>query len=296
MLRRIGLFLLTNLAFIIMINLIVYMLGLFGIHISPNGYTGLLVWSVVWGLAGSFLSLRMSRRIAKRTHKMKMISENDTDPRHRVVYDMVAQIASEHHITTPEVWVYDSSQPNAFATGATKNSALVAVSTGLLELMDDDEVRAVVGHEMAHVLNGDMVSMTLLQGVLNTFVIFLSNTLSRVVAAAMDEEYSGLVRFGLHLLFNILLSMLASLVLMSYSRRREYYADAGAAQFMSTPTHMIAALRKLDTAFATHKYEATNDATSHLMIFGDIKGMFRSHPTTQQRIEALQNGSYQSNI
>lgn len=146
-----------------MINVVIYVLGQFGIDISPDTYMGLAIFSIVWGFVGSFFSLWISKRIAKRSYKMTMIDQNDTDPRHRVVYQMVASIASEHNIQTPEVGIFQSQQPNAFATGASKNSALVAVSSGLLQLMDDDEVRAVVGHEMAHVLNGDMVSMTLLQ-------------------------------------------------------------------------------------------------------------------------------------
>lgn len=120
--------------------------------------------------------------------------------------------------------------------------------------------------------------------------------LSQVVASLVKEEISGLVRFGVHIFFNMVLGVLASLVLMSFSRRREYHADAGAAQFMATPTHMIAALRKLDMAFQTNKYQLKNNATANLMIFGDLKGMFRSHPTVDQRVEALQSGAYQSGV
>lgn len=225
-----------------------------------------------------------------------MIDEADMHHRHRVVYQMVVNVATEHNIKTPEVGIYQLDQPNAFATGASKNSALVAVSTGLLDLMDDDEVRAVVGHEMAHVLNGDMVSMTLLQWVLNAFVIFFSHVLSNIVASLVDEKTSWLVRLGIHLLFNIVLSMLASMILMSFSRRREYHADAGAAQMMHTPTPMISALRKLDTAFTTHKHQLKNNATANMMIFGELRGMFRSHPTVEQRVEALQSGQYASGV
>lgn len=131
---------------------------------------------------------------------------------------------------------------------------------------------------------------------LNTFVIFLSNILSEVVASVVDEKMSGLARLGVHLVLNILLSVLASVVLMAYSRRREYHADAGAAQFMATPTHMISALRKLEDVFVQKKYSVKSGATANLMIFGDLKGMFRSHPTTQQRVEALQSGAYVSGV
>jgi len=223
-----------------------------------------------------------------------MIDSMTADAKLRTVYQTVQQIASQHGITMPEVWYYNNPTANAFATGASKNKSLVAVSTWLLENMNENEVRAVVGHEMAHILNGDMVTMTLLQWVLNTFVIFFARVIAMAINTAMRDDndgggLGGMTYFFVVMALDTVLSMIASLVLMAYSRKREYAADAWSAQYLGSKHYMIDALRKL---WSLHKNtKIKQDAYATMKIAGGKTWMnlFRSHPTMEKRIEALQN-------
>lgn len=186
--KRIFLFLATNLAIILIITAIIFVLEhYFGIRVTSstaNGYGSLFVFSLLFGFAGSFLSLAISRWMAKRMYDIKLLSESrlmDYDSKMQAMYTTIAQIAKQNNITMPEVGIYESTDPNAFATGPSKNKSLVALSTGLLDSMTTTEVEGVIAHEMSHILNGDMVTMTLLQGVLNTFVIFFARVIGKII-------------------------------------------------------------------------------------------------------------------
>jgi heat shock protein HtpX len=236
MIRRIFLFVLTNIAIIVMGTIVLGLIQrIFGIDITGtlhSSWLSLAIFALFYGFFGAFVSLFLSKWMAKRFHHMQMITVDtlmSATPAEKLVYKTVEIIAQKNGITMPEVGIYQSPEVNAFATGATRNSSLVAVSTGLLNQMQADEVEGVVAHEMAHILNGDMVTMTLLQGVINAFVIFLSRALAHVISMALrkDEEGSnGFVYFGITIVLEILLGILGSLVVMAYSRRREFAADA----------------------------------------------------------------------
>ena len=292
--KRYALFLLTNIAIVIMISIVLGILeSVFGISISSNGYGGLLVFAFIFGFAGAIVNLLISRWMAKKAYKIQLITGESvvSDRKLTAVYQTVQQIASNKGITMPEVGYYQSSTPNAFATGASRNKSLVAVSTGLLDNMDLNEIRAVVGHEMAHILNGDMVTMTLLQGVLNTFVIFFARVIAIALSTAGQDEDSAVGWLGYFLtviILDIVLSLLASIILMAYSRHREYHADAGSANMVGKQ-HMIAALQKLGQL--TKNMKTKDDAFATLKIAGGKTWMnlFRSHPTMDKRIEALRN-------
>ena len=230
---------------------------------------------------------------------MEMITlENlmSISPSEKLVYKTVETIAQKNGITMPEVGIYQSPEVNAFATGATRNSSLVAVSTGLLEQMQSDEIEGVVAHEMAHILNGDMVTMTLLQGVINAFVIFLSRALAHIISMALrrDEEGSnGFVYFGITILLEILLGILGSLIVMAYSRRREFAADAGSASFVGK-NKMMNALRALQKIHETNVALPSDPKIAALKIDGKTNGflhLFASHPPLEERIHALQGAS-----
>ncbi len=217
-------------------------------------------------------------------------------PAEKLVYKTVEAIAQKNGITMPEVGIYESPEVNAFATGATRNSSLVAVSTGLLGQMQADEVEGVVAHEMAHILNGDMVTMTLLQGVINAFVIFLSRTLAHIISMALrkDEEGSNsFVYFGITIVLEILLGILGSLVVMAYSRRREFAADAGSATFVGK-SKMVNALRALQRIHEANIAIPSDPKIAALKIDGKTSGflhLFASHPPLEDRIQALQTAA-----
>ncbi len=214
----------------------------------------------------------------------------------KLVYKTVETIAQKNGITMPEVGIYESPEVNAFATGATRNSSLVAVSRGLLDQMQPDEIEGVVAHEMAHILNGDMVTMTLLQGVINAFVIFLSRTIAHIISMALkrgEDNASGFVYFGVTIVLEILLGILGSLIVMAYSRRREFAADAGSATFVGK-NKMINALRALQRIHETNIVVPSDPKIAALKIDGKTSGflhLFASHPPLEERIQALQTAS-----
>lgn len=249
MFKRIGLFLLTNFLVIITVSIILSivmpMLG-----INPKGVYGLAVMCGVFGMVGAFISLAMSRWMAKRVYNIQIISSNEQSYELREIYQMVARLSKQAGLPAiPEVGVYQSAEPNAFATGPSKSKSIIAFSTGLLNAMSKDEVEAVAGHELSHIANGDMVTMTLLTGIANALVMFLSRIIASIIDNAMrgDEGEGGLGFFAYIIVVNVLemfFMLLATIPIAAFSRYREYKADAGAAK-LTTPGAMANALKSL---------------------------------------------------
>lgn len=282
--KRIVLFLATNLAVILVLSIVLNIVFSF-LGVDRSGIGGLLVFAAVFGFGGSFISLAISKWMAKRSTGAVVI----TQPRNATeqwLMSTVARQAKKAGIGMPEVAVYDSPEMNAFATGMNRNNALVAVSTGLLRNMREDEIEAVLAHEVSHIANGDMVTLTLIQGVVNTFVIFLA----RLVAGMLNNngnnnQGGGLAYFATVIVLEMVFGVLASIIVMWFSRQREYRADAGAAQLEGGPNKMIAALERLK-----HNHESRLEGS--LMAFGIFGGskkseLFLSHPPLEKRIAAL---------
>jgi heat shock protein HtpX len=297
---RIFLFLATNAAVLVLISVVFRLLGIEGL-LAENGVDlnlqALLVLSAVIGFGGSFISLAMSKTMAKRGMRVQII-DRPSNTAERWLVDTVQRQAEEAGIGMPEVGVFPAPEPNAFATGMNRNNALVAVSSGLLQHMGRDEVEAVLGHEVAHVANGDMVTMGLLQGVVNTFVIFLSRVVGHVVDRVVfkTERGYGPAYFLTTILAQVFLSILASIIVMWFSRRREFRADAGGAR-LAGRGKMISALRALQRA---HEPE---DLPGQLAAFGinggrhrSVKSLFLSHPPLEERIAALESAPAGSEI
>lgn len=277
--KRIFLFILTNLAVLVVVSIILSLLGLSG---NPNQMGSLLAYSAVVGFTGSIISLLTSKWVAKRSVGAEVITEPQNELEAWLLNTVEAQ-ARQWNLKTPEVAIYDSPEPNAFATGATKNSSLVAVSTGLLQHMTRDEVEAVLAHEMAHIGNGDMVTLTLIQGVVNTFVVFLSRIISNLIATNDRGETNGLVYFAVSMVLQIAFGFLASIVVMWFSRQREYRADAGAAKLVGAPK-MIAALQRLKGESSHLPREM-----SAMGITSENKdSLLSTHPSLDNRIARLQ--------
>ena len=281
--KRIILFLVTNLAVLLVLSVVVRLLGLdtwLGAHGQSLG--GLLVWAALFGFGGAFISLAMSKYQAKMFMGVKVIGQS-ADPTEQWLLSVVERDARAVGVRMPEVGIFNSPQPNAFATGASRNSSLVAVSTGLLQRMNRQEVEAVLGHEMTHVANGDMVTLTLIQGVVNTFVLFLA----RVVGSAIDRNgrgvASGLTFFFLQIVFGIL----ATPIVMWFSRWREFRADRGGAQLAGTD-NMVAALeglKRVQEPLPARQFAAFGIADPGAG--GGLKRLFMSHPPLDERIAAL---------
>ena len=282
MFSRIALFLMTNLAVLVLAGIVMSVLD-----VSPDRMSGLLVMAAVFGFGGSFVSLLLSKWMAKRSTGAVVITQprNDTE---RWLLQTVERQARAAGIGMPEVAVYDGPEVNAFATGANRNNALVAVSTGLLHHMSEEEAEAVLGHEIAHVANGDMVTMALLQGVLNTFVIVLARVVGGVIDSAMSGNREGggrgfayyIIVFVLEMVFGIFATMIA----MWFSRHREFRADAGGAQ-LAGRQKMIAALERLKV---NHGQSTLPTQIAAFGIAGaTAKKLFMSHPPLDERIAAL---------
>jgi heat shock protein HtpX len=255
----------------------------------------LLVYSAVVGFIGSFVSLFISRWSAKKAYSIVLLDEKSALASEKLglVWNTVSRISLQEWIKMPEVGYYESEDPNAFATGASKNSSLVAVSTGLLNQMEKNEIEWVVGHEMAHILNGDMVTLTLIQWIMNTFVIFLSHIASRAAVAFLskweeDEEAIGWITYFLiSMVFQILFGFLASFVVMWFSRVREYRADLGWAKYTSK-SHMIAGLKKLKKiSEKTHQVPSADPKMNAFMI-NEPDSFFSTHPSLDNRMKALE--------
>jgi len=286
--KRIFLFLVTNIAVLVVISVIVGVLGL-DRFITAEGLdlTSLLIFSAVVGFAGSIISLLISKPMAKMSTGARVIDGSEGTTEFWLV-ESVRKLADKAGIGMPEVAIFEGA-PNAFATGAFKNSALVAVSTGLLQSMNRDEVEAVLGHEVAHVANGDMVTLTLIQGVVNTFVIFLSRIIGFLVDKAIfrTERGVGPGFFIASLVAQVVLGILASMIVAWFSRRREFRADAGSADLLGSKQPMISALARLGGVQAGEMPQAF-EAHGIKQSQSRFLGLLASHPPIEQRIAALQ--------
>ena len=284
MFKRIVLFLATNLAVMVLLGLVLTVLERqFGVRLGDNGT--LLVMAAVLGFGGAFISLAVSKMMAKR---MVRVIEQPQNEGERWLVDVVRRQAEAAGIKMPEVGIFDAPEINAFATGPSRNNSLVAVSTGLLRAMNRDEAEAVLGHEVSHVANGDMVTMALIQGVLNTFVIFLARIVGRVVDSAIsgNREGGGMMYYVIVFVLDIVFGILASMIVMWFSRQREFRADAGGAKLEGREP-MIAALERL-------RQQHPQPLPDQMAAFGisgglgqGLKRLFMTHPPLEERIAAL---------
>lgn len=293
MLKRIGLFVLTNVLVMVTIGIVWSIVSsVLGISEINSYLPFLMVFCLVWGMGGAFVSLLMSKWMAKAFHGVKIIDAQNPNPELRRLVQTVHALAQKAKLPKmPEVGIYDSPDINAFATGPSKRNSLVAVSTGLLQKMTDQEVEGVLGHEVAHIANGDMVTMTLIQGIVNAFAMFFSRILASIVASNVDEKFRTVVHFAAVIIGDIAFTLLGSIAVNYFSRRREFRADAGSAILTAAGT-MVASLKKLQ---AMHELPLPNEAegaTATLMINNrsrqGISRLFMTHPPLEERIQALQ--------
>ncbi|MBR7554851.1 protease HtpX [Allobacillus sp. GCM10007491] len=293
--RRILMFLLTNIlvltTIVIIWSIITSFFDIGGITNAQGeiSYLTLGIFSLVVGFTGSFISLAMSRFMAKKMMGVQVLDPNDNlSTAERQLVERVHRLARAAGLMhMPEVGIYQSHEVNAFATGPTKKRSLVAVSSGLLQSMDEDAVEGVLAHEMAHVSNGDMVTMTLLQGVVNTFVVFLSRVAAIIVSRLVREEMAYVVRFAAIIIFQILFSILGSIVVMAFSRYREYHADRGGAD-LAGKDKMIHALESLKNQVAAdNRHDDAAIQTLKINGKGGFASLFSSHPDLDERIARL---------
>jgi heat shock protein HtpX len=290
--KRIALFVITNLAVMLVLGLVVNLFGL-NRFLTANGLslTGLLAFSAVMGFGGALISLLMSKPMAKWSTRSQVINDSP-DATHQWIVTTVKRFADKAGIAMPEVAIYQG-EPNAFATGAFKNSALVAVSTGLLQGMNREEVEAVIGHEVAHVANGDMVTMTLIQGVMNTFVVFISRVVGYVVDRVVlrnNSDHPGIGYYATTVILDLVLGVLAAIVVAWFSRQREFRADRGAAEMMGNARPMQHALARLG-GLPPGELPQTVKAMGITGMPSGLMKLFSSHPPIEERIAALQRSS-----
>jgi heat shock protein HtpX len=269
------------------------LLNLLGVrpYLNARGidYESLLVFCLVWGMGGAFISLQLSRWIAKRAMGIQLVDGKTGNPDLDWLHSTVVNLTAQANLPTPEVGVYQSGEVNAFATGPSKKRSLVAVSTGLLGTMERREIEAVLGHEVGHIANGDMVTMTLLQGVINAFVLFFARLIAFGVRMMVHEKIAWVAGFVVRIALEIILGILGSLVTSWFSRRREFVADAAGASRAGRES-MIAALRRLATT--TDRIDTSNAALAAFKI-SDKKSWlsaFSTHPPLEERIAALESG------
>jgi heat shock protein HtpX len=287
--KRIFLFLLTNLAIMIMISIVLAVLGVSG-YITPDGlnYSALMVVALAWGFGGALISLAMSRWMAKMAMGVQLVDGRSGHAELDWLYQTVEQLTRKAGLPMPEVGVYESPEVNAFATGPSKRSSLVAVSSGLLRSMRREEVEGVLAHEVSHIQNGDMVTMTLIQGVVNAFSIFFSRVIANIIRQLVDERISTLVFFVATIVFDIVFSILGMMVVAWFSRAREFRADAGAAS-LSSRQNMIAALQRLQVN--QQLVDNSQPQLATMKINGSRSGfmaLMSTHPPLEARIAALQ--------
>ncbi|WP_090130302.1 protease HtpX [Limnohabitans sp. Rim11] len=287
--KRILLFVLTNLAVVLVLGLVASLLGV-NRFLTSNGLnlTALLGYALIMGFGGAFISLLISKPVAKWSSGVQVIAQ-PSNADEKWLVDTVKKLSDKAGIGMPEVGIFEG-DPNAFATGAFKNSALVAVSTGLLQNMTHEEIEAVLAHEVAHIANGDMVTMTLIQGVMNTFVVFLSRVVGYAVDSFLrknDEENTGpgMGYWITTIVLDIVLGFAAAIVVAWFSRHREFRADAGAAQLMGRKQPMMNALARLG---GLHTADLPKSVAA-MGIAGGIGQLFSTHPPIEERIAALQN-------
>jgi heat shock protein HtpX len=287
--KRVVLFIVTNLAVLLVLSVVAHLLGVDNyLAVHGGSLTGLLAFSAVFGFGGALISLAMSKWMAKNAMGVHVIGQ-PADATQQWLLTVVEHHARAVGVGMPEVGIFESPEPNAFATGASRNAALVAVSTGLLQRMNRDEIEAVLGHEMTHVANGDMVTLALLQGVLNTFVIFLSRIIGNIIDRAIfrSEDGRGIASFVTVIVCQLVLGFLASLIVMWFSRWREFRADRGGAQLAGTPK-MIAALEELKQVhepLPSQQLAAFGIADGGAA--GGLRRLLMSHPPLDERIAAL---------
>ncbi|RAP56427.1 protease HtpX [Oleiagrimonas sp. MCCC 1A03011] len=290
--RRILLFLGTNLAVLVLLSIVAHLFGV-DVWAASRGYGGmgpLLIFAAVIGMGGSLISLAISKWMAKMSTGARVIEQPSSEAEQWLL-NTVRQHAQAAGIGMPDVAIYEAPEMNAFATGASRNHALVAVSTGLLHGMDRDQVSAVLGHEIGHVANGDMVTLALIQGVLNTFVIFLARIVGRMVdswlSGGRDDRGGGIGYFVIVIVLEIIFGLFASMIVMAFSRYREFRADAAGAR-LAGRGRMISALERLGASYGESTLPKNMQAfgiSGHLA--GGFKRLFMSHPPLAERIEAL---------
>ena len=296
--KRIFLFLLTNIAILVVLSIFLSLIGFTGI-LQSNGidldYNSLMLFSLVFGMGGSFISLYMSKWMAKKMAGVQIIKQPSNEFE-KWYLNTVEEHSKILGIKTPEIGIFHSDAPNAFATGASKNSSLVALSTGLVNKMNRNEVSAVIGHEMSHVANGDMVTLTLIQGIVNAFVIFFSRVIGHFVDRVIlkNERGYGIGYFFTVIFAQVILGILASTIVCWFSRMREFRADIGGAQ-LTSKTKMINALKALERQVAA-------PLPDQMLAFGisnkgqssTLQKLFSTHPPLRKRIEALENSQIES--
>ena len=287
--KRIVLFIVTNLAVLLVLTTVARLLGL-DTWLAEHGenFGGLLIWAALFGFGGAFISLAMSKMQAKMFMGVRVIGQSP-DPTEQWLLSVVEHHARTVGVGMPEVGIFDSPEPNAFATGASRNSALVAVSTGLLQRMNRQEIEAVLGHEMTHVANGDMVTLTLVQGVVNTFVLFLARVVGQIVDRAVfrSEDGRGFASYITFYVLQVVFGLLATPIVMWFSRQREFRADRGGAQLAGTG-NMIAALedlKRVHQPLPAPQFAAFGIADGSAA--SGLKRLFMSHPPLDERIAAL---------
>jgi heat shock protein HtpX len=289
MFKRIMLFMLVNLLVILTISIVVSVLGV-GQYMGPMGlnYSALFIFCLVWGMGGAFISLLISRFMAKMMLGVKTIDPGTTNPEERWLMDTVYRLARQAHLSKmPEVGWYDSEEVNAFATGPSRNRALVAVSSGLLRGMSREHVEGVLGHEITHVSNGDMVTMTLIQGVVNAVVMFMARVIAFFVSQSVRQESRAMVNFLVIIVLQIALSLLGMMVVAWFSRQREFRADAGGA-VLAGRQKMIGALEALKRT--TELVDTRQQSLATLKIAskpGGFFSLFATHPPLDVRIDTL---------
>ncbi len=289
--KRIFLFLVTNLAVLALLTLVIFIIQrVFGVQLTGGGLGGLLVFAAICGFGGALISLALSKWTAKRMMGVRVITTPQSDLEGWLIAT-IKRLADQVHIGMPEVGIFDAAEMNAFATGARRNAALVAVSSGLLRGMSRPQIEAVLGHEISHVANGDMVTLALLQGVLNTFVIFLARIIGSIVDRALfrnDRQESGIGFFLTTLAAQIVLGIFASMIVSWYSRRREYRADRGGANLAGTGK-MIEALEALKRSQGEPMPPQMQAFGINTGSTGGFMRLFMTHPPLDERIAALQS-------
>ena len=280
-----------------MVTLVLNILNV-GPYLNSYGlnYTSLLIFCLVWGMAGAFISLALSRKMAKWMMGVKLISENTLHPEERKLFDMVRKLAHKDHLPMPEVGIYQSKEINAFATGPSRKRSLVAVSSGLLQKMAPHELEAILAHEVTHIANGDMVTMTFLQGIVNAFVMFLARVLAYALSGLGKRDNRGgsqgsvMSYYLFTYLFEVVFMILGSLIIAAFSRYREFRADRGGAR-LSSRESMISALQTLKATQEVHDPKAESPAIAALKISHPGKkgllSLFATHPPLEVRIERL---------
>jgi heat shock protein HtpX len=290
MAKRIVLFLITNLAIVLTLSVVLGILSSLGFRVYGGGYEGLAVFCFVWGMGGAFISLQMSRWIAKRATGIKLVDGHTGQRDADWLYATVERLTQQANLPMPEVGIYDSPELNAFATGPSKSRSLVAVSSGLFRAMRPEEIEGVLAHEVTHIANGDMVTMTLLQGVINAFVMFFARLIAFGIRQSSDSRNSYAMSWMVMMVLEIVFGILGSLVTAWFSRQREFRADRGGAT-LAGRSNMVAALRRL--AANRELVDTQQPALATLKING-VRGWmapFSTHPPLEQRIAALEQMS-----